>query len=51
MIDWDEMGLNWLPAFLTAVSVLAYLEQHPVDILITDIQMRLYRRPGADIAG
>ena len=39
MIDWDEMELKLAACVSNGREALAYLEQHPVDILITDIQM------------
>ena len=39
MIDWDEMELKLAGCVSNGREALAYLEQHPVDILITDIQM------------
>ena len=37
MIDWDEMELKLAACVSNGREALAYLEQHPVDILITDI--------------
>lgn len=39
MIDWDEMELRLEACVSNGREALAYIEQHPVDILITDIQM------------
>ena len=39
MIDWDEMELKLAACVSNGREALAYLEQHPVDILITYIHM------------
>ena len=39
MIDWEEMELKLAACVSNGREALSYLEQHPVDILITDIQM------------
>lgn len=39
MIDWDEMDLKLAACVANGQEALSYLEQHPVNILITDIEM------------
>lgn len=39
LIAWDEYGITLCPPCYNAPDAIEYLENHPVDILLTDIQM------------
>ena len=39
LFPWEEMGYEVLSSFSNGLAALNFLEQHPVDVLLTDIRM------------
>ena len=47
-IPWSEMGYEIVGAFSDGMDALTYIENHPVDVVLTDIKMK--RLSGIELA-